>query len=289
MPKAKCINCQIHVPVQLLSLHVKGCPQTVDDSDSVCEVTNDPCEICPICNVPYPLKDLPLHASLCGEGPLGLPDLGMEPCTSSAASAFQSVLPMASPLSPGTDAWKSVQDPQKALQLFLEQLKQEGGRQSSLFLSLDATDNEEERDGALIRFYKEDRERNQWTAPFHCSIKPSPASHYTVWPHVSSANDDSEDDMPEETLTLLSSFLRRFIEQASSESLKNLMRFWVGWEVPPQHLKLEVVQSRGPNHLPTAATCSERLRLPNHYRKFEELRADLTVCLLSVDTGFGLV
>nr|XP_023665260.1 uncharacterized protein LOC111842646 isoform X2 [Paramormyrops kingsleyae] len=247
MPKAKCINCQIHVPVQLLSLHVKGCPQTVDDSDSVCEVTNDPCEICPICNVPYPLKDLPLHASLCGEGPLGLPDLGMEPCTSSAASAFQSVLPMASPLSPGTDAWKSVQDPQKALQLFLEQLKQEGGRQSSLFLSLDATDNEEERDGALIRFYKEDRERNQWTAPFHCSIKPS------------------------------------------SESLKNLMRFWVGWEVPPQHLKLEVVQSRGPNHLPTAATCSERLRLPNHYRKFEELRADLTVCLLSVDTGFGLV
>lgn len=32
MPKAKCINCQIHVPVQLLSLHVKECQQTV----SVC-------------------------------------------------------------------------------------------------------------------------------------------------------------------------------------------------------------------------------------------------------------
>ncbi|XP_062846985.1 uncharacterized protein LOC134309265 [Trichomycterus rosablanca] len=390
--------------------------------------------------------------------------------------------------------WKSVQDPQKALRLFLEQLKQEGGSQPSLILSLDSTDNDEQRDGSLIKFYKEDREKRQWAAPFRCSIKGDAAigvgvtrhvlslaiarlkhgfnlnfgnaaetllfegepehlvpaaspvllesdlfrmagrilghtvinggptlpglsqavvsaltsgqnemtksklcledcsdieqrntiglllkeewteeessrithlcldwcctvptkdtnkllifqqllSHAVlgrvtaqikqlrkgikdtgiwpliehrpdvvpllfptetdvqlttqlvlqsiIWPDARSAHDDSEDDdMPEETLTLLSAFFRRFVEQASSHSLKMLMRFWFGWEVPPRHLRLEVVQSRGPKHLPTAATCSERLRLPNHYKRFEELKADLMVCLLSVETGFGLV
>ncbi|KAL6490116.1 hypothetical protein MHYP_G00004610 [Metynnis hypsauchen] len=71
MPKAKCINCQVQVPVQLLSLHLQDCQQIVKDSDSDCEVTNDTTEICPICEVPYPIKDLPLHASFCGDAALG--------------------------------------------------------------------------------------------------------------------------------------------------------------------------------------------------------------------------
>ncbi|KAL6455277.1 hypothetical protein MHYP_G00362720 [Metynnis hypsauchen] len=121
-------------------------------------------------------------------------------------------------------------------------------------------------------------------------LTPQQVLQSILWPHARSTFEDSDDDdVPEETLTLVSACFRRFVEQASSDSLKVLMRFWVGWEVPPRRLKLEVVQSRGPKHLPTAATCSERLRLPNHYRKFEELEADLTVCLLSVETGFGLV
>ncbi|XP_076854577.1 uncharacterized protein LOC143509606 [Brachyhypopomus gauderio] len=47
MPKAKCKNCQIPVPVQLLSLHVKDCQQTVNVCDSDCEVANDQTELCP--------------------------------------------------------------------------------------------------------------------------------------------------------------------------------------------------------------------------------------------------
>ncbi|KAL6455281.1 hypothetical protein MHYP_G00362760 [Metynnis hypsauchen] len=121
-------------------------------------------------------------------------------------------------------------------------------------------------------------------------LTPQQVLQSILWPHARSTFEDSDDDdVPEETLTLVSACFRRFVEQASSDSLKMLMRFWVGWEVPPRRLKLEVVQSRGPKHLPTAPTCSERLRLPNHYRKFEELEADRTVCLLSVETGFGLV
>ncbi|KAL6459467.1 hypothetical protein MHYP_G00329390 [Metynnis hypsauchen] len=147
------------------------------------EVTNDTTEICPICEVPYPIKDLPLHASFCGEGLFSshLSDHGREPSTS---SAVQRVLPNPSPLAPGKNAWKSVQDPQEALQLFLEQLKQEAGSQPSLVLSLDATDSDEQRDGSLIRFYKEDREKSQWTAPFHCIIKGDAALGEGVMRHV---------------------------------------------------------------------------------------------------------
>ncbi|KAL6455278.1 hypothetical protein MHYP_G00362730 [Metynnis hypsauchen] len=169
MPKAKCINCQVQVPVQLLSLHLQDCQQIV--------------RICPVCEVPYPIKDLPLHASFCGEGLFSshLSDPGREPSTS---SAVQRVLPNPSPLAPGKNAWISVQDPQEALQLFLEQLKQEAGSQPSLVLSLDATDSDEQRDGSLIRFYKENREKSQWTAPFHCIIKGDAALGEGVMRHV---------------------------------------------------------------------------------------------------------
>ncbi|XP_076841986.1 uncharacterized protein LOC143486078 [Brachyhypopomus gauderio] len=494
MPKAKCNNCQIPVPVQLLSLHVKDCQQTVDASDSDCEVANDQTELCPICEVPYPVNSLPLHASSCGEEserPLSSHlDPGEEPSTSYAATMVQSVLTNASPLRPGIEAWKSIKDPQEALRFFLEQLKQEGESQPSLYLNLDATDDEQ-RDGSLIRFYKEDREKRQLTAPFHCMIKGDAAigvgvarhilslaisrlkhgfnlnfgnaaetllfegepehlvpaaspvllesdlfpmagrilghsvinggptlsglsravvsalmngqnemtksklclndcpdmeqretislllkeewteeessritrlcldwyctvptkhtnkllifqqllSHAVlgrvtaqikqlrkgikdtgIWPIIEHrpdvvpllfptdkdvqltpqlilqaimwpqpGSDSEDDDMPQETLTLLSEFFRRFVQRASPKSLKMLMRFWTGWEVPPRCLKLEVVQSRGPRHLPTSATCSERLRIPNHYRRFEELEDDLAVCIQSVETGFGLV
>ncbi|XP_049335358.1 uncharacterized protein LOC111196174 isoform X3 [Astyanax mexicanus] len=490
MPKAKCINCQIHVPVQLLSLHIQDCQKT--DTDSDCEITDDPSEICPICEVPYPVTDLPLHASFCGESS-HLHFRDTLPSTSSAASAVQSTLSTAYQLVPVIKEWKSVQDPQEAVQLFLEQLKQEGASQPSLLLSLDATDDDEQRDCSLIKFYKSDYEKSQWKAPFRCSIKgdaaigagvtrhvlssaiarlkhgfklnlgnaaetllfegepdhlvpaastvllesdlfrmagrilghsvinggptlsglsravvsaltncqkemtksklcledcpdteqrdtiglllkeewteeelsrinnlcldwyctvptkdtnkllifqqllshavlgrvtaqikqlqkgikdtgiwpliehrpevvpllfptetevqltPQQVLQSIIWPRARSNHDDSDDDMPEETIALLSAFFRRYIEEASSDRLKMLLKFWVGWEVPPQRLKLEFVQSRGARHLPTAATCSERLRLPNHYKKFEELKADLMVCLVSVDTGFGLV
>ncbi len=66
--------------------------------------------------------------------------------------------------------WKTVEHSQKVVQLFFEQLREEGKRQPSLFLSLDARDTDEERDRSLISFYKQ-REKNQWAAPFRCHIQ----------------------------------------------------------------------------------------------------------------------
>lgn len=76
---------------------------------------------------------------------------------------------------------------------------------------------------------------------------------------------------------------------ASPDLLRQLLRFWTGWEVLVESLSLEVVQSRGRNHLPTASTCYERLRIPDHYKTFASLQSDLMIGLRSVESGFGLI
>ncbi|KAK0133369.1 hypothetical protein N1851_031095 [Merluccius polli] len=44
---------------------------------------------------------------------------------------------------------------------------------------------------------------------------------------------------------------------ASPDLLRQLLKFWTGWEVPVKSLSLQVVKSRGRHHLPTASTCYE--------------------------------
>lgn len=56
------------------------------------------------------------------------------------------------------------------MQLFLEELRQGGVNQPPLMLTLNATEDDEDRDIALISFYKTDRAKSQWAAPFHCRI-----------------------------------------------------------------------------------------------------------------------
>ncbi|XP_016523364.1 uncharacterized protein LOC103133377 isoform X2 [Poecilia formosa] len=121
-------------------------------------------------------------------------------------------------------------------------------------------------------------------------ITPQMVLQSIIWPQAkqSDDSDDSDDDLEAET-TQVTGFFHQFLEEASSDNLRQLMRFWVGWEVPCQELKLEVIQSTGPNHMPTSSTCSERLRLPSHYSTYQALYADMMVCLKSVETGFGLV
>uniref|UniRef100_A0AAV2K1G3 HECT domain-containing protein n=1 Tax=Knipowitschia caucasica TaxID=637954 RepID=A0AAV2K1G3_KNICA len=112
------------------------------------------------------------------------------------------------------------------------------------------------------------------------------------WPYSEKRDDsdsDSDNDVPVETVSVTTGFLRTFIEQASSDHLRQLLKFWIGWEVPVGRLKLQVVKSRGMNHLPTSSTCFERLRIPNHYKTYQAFKADIMACLESVESGFGLV
>jgi len=68
-------------------------------------------------------------------------------------------------------AWKEVKDPQKAIELFLKQLKQGGEHRRTLLLTLEATDTDEEPDMSLISFYQHKRDNIRWAAPFRCRIQ----------------------------------------------------------------------------------------------------------------------
>lgn len=76
-----------------------------------------------------------------------------------------------------------------------------------------------------------------------------------------------------------------FSSIASQEDLRNLVRFWVGWELPPSNLKVEVVTST----YPVALTCFHKLRLPDHYQNYQKFHQDLVMALKSSVSGFGLV
>ncbi|TKS67419.1 hypothetical protein D9C73_001257 [Collichthys lucidus] len=87
-----------------------------------------------------------------------------------------------------------------------------------------------------------------------------------IWPEASIDSDDSEDEMSTTNINLISGFFRAFVKEASSDVLKGLMKFWTVWELPSPRLTFKVVRSRGHHHLPTASTCYERLRIPDHYK-----------------------
>ncbi|KAE8278882.1 hypothetical protein D5F01_LYC22461 [Larimichthys crocea] len=174
--------------------------------------------------------------------------------------------------------WKTAA-PSEAVHLFMEDLRRGGDHQPPLRLTLNAGDTDEERDGTLISFYKQRRETCQWAADFRCSIldvelTPQMVLKCIIWPEASIDSDDSEDEMSTTNINLISGFFRAFVKEASSDVLKGLMKFWTGWELPSPRLTFKVVRSRGHHHLPTASTCYERLRIPDHYKSGSALKLD---------------
>lgn len=72
---------------------------------------------------------------------------------------------------------------------------------------------------------------------------------------------------------------------ASPNILGQLVQFWVGWNVLPRHLDVEVVESI----FPGSSTCFHLLKLPGHYKDYTVFDRDIPAAIWSVDTGFGLV
>lgn len=102
-----------------------------------------------------------------------------------------------------------------------------------------------------------------------------------TWPGMLEDHEDEEDDCSLDDKCRVAGYLRSFIENgkvhlvqfnvfqhftvnvsslvlkdtnsvpASPANLKELMKFWTGWEVPPKELLVEVVDCR----LPKSSTC----------------------------------
>ncbi|KAL7404672.1 hypothetical protein ABVT39_017955 [Epinephelus coioides] len=104
-----------------------------------------------------------------------------------------------------------------------------------------------------------------------------------TWPKMTGTEDDDECSVSDKSR--ITGYLRQFIENASSDELKALVKFWVGWEAPTATLIVEVVDSS----LPKSSTCFETLHLPARYKDYMTFKKDLIACLQTSDTGFGLV
>lgn len=67
--------------------------------------------------------------------------------------------------------------------------------------------------------------------------------------------------------------------------LKQLVKFWVAWELPMKDMQVKVVQAEHP----TSSTCFCVLRLPAHYTTYDQFKKHLESCIATSDVGFGLV
>uniref|UniRef100_UPI0037E8F1A3 G2/M phase-specific E3 ubiquitin-protein ligase-like n=1 Tax=Semicossyphus pulcher TaxID=241346 RepID=UPI0037E8F1A3 len=102
------------------------------------------------------------------------------------------------------------------------------------------------------------------------------------WP---SQDQEEESDVSLEDACRITGYLRTFIENASPNLLGKLVRFWVGWDVLPRQLDVEVVESS----FPGSSTCFHLLKLPAHCKDYNIFERDILAAIWSVDTGFGLV
>lgn len=75
------------------------------------------------------------------------------------------------------------------------------------------------------------------------------------------------------------------ISVASPSVLGKLLQFWIGWNVLPRHLDVDVVES----NFPSSSTCFHLLKLPGHYKEYSNFERDILAAICSTDTGFGMV
>ncbi|XP_041845684.1 uncharacterized protein LOC121642799 [Melanotaenia boesemani] len=108
---------------------------------------------------------------------------------------------------------------------------------------------------------------------------------HIVWP-----GDDSDDDDDDAPYTLrvqneIAGFLRTFIETATPLQLSQLVKFWVGWEIPTGQMKVEVVKA---DYL-SSSTCFATLRVPGHFHEYSVFSKHVDSCIGTYATGFGLI
>lgn len=105
-----------------------------------------------------------------------------------------------------------------------------------------------------------------------------------IWPTPDS--DDEEDHISVEETCLVAGFLRDYIENGSSQELHNLLRFWTGWSIPPQHLYVEVSPEVT---MPVASTCMTTLKLPQKSSSYQTFKENLEASIRSTEFGFGMI
>ncbi|MEQ2267983.1 hypothetical protein XENORESO_013373 [Xenotaenia resolanae] len=107
---------------------------------------------------------------------------------------------------------------------------------------------------------------------------------------INNINWPKDEDIYENTLSLedhclIMSFLRRFIENGTSDILKSLPTFWTGWGVVYSNLQVEVIDCS----LPQSSICFLTLKLSKNHNNYEDFHQDLMASISSAYSGFGQI
>nr|XP_055026707.1 uncharacterized protein LOC129416429 [Misgurnus anguillicaudatus]XP_055026708.1 uncharacterized protein LOC129416429 [Misgurnus anguillicaudatus] len=117
------------------------------------------------------------------------------------------------------------------------------------------------------------------------SCTPEMLLSHISWHRGDDEDDDDDDEYSPDIKERITGYLKQFIETASSKDLKNLLKFWVGWERMEANVAVEIVKS----DFPKSSTCFCVLRLPGHYNDFQTFKKDLLMCIGTCKYGFGHV
>ncbi|XP_051996378.1 uncharacterized protein LOC127653648 [Xyrauchen texanus] len=122
-------------------------------------------------------------------------------------------------------------------------------------------------------------------------ILPEMVLERVIWPMTQNEDDEEDEDEDDQEVPLelkcqMASYLRMYIENATALDIEQLVTFWVGWAILPQHLYVEVSNSI---KMPTAFTCTEKINLPSHYTNYMDFQADLKAAMSTSESGFGLI
>ncbi|XP_059918486.1 uncharacterized protein LOC132463874 isoform X3 [Gadus macrocephalus] len=109
-----------------------------------------------------------------------------------------------------------------------------------------------------------------------------PSAITVIYENYMELKDDEDEEEDKGDICRISGYLRMFIENASSAERKSLLKFWTGWEMPAEKMKVEILNAA----LPSSIACFEKLRLPRHYVKFNTFRDELQACLSTVHSSF---
>ncbi|XP_073718147.1 uncharacterized protein [Misgurnus anguillicaudatus] len=117
------------------------------------------------------------------------------------------------------------------------------------------------------------------------SCTPEMLLSHISWHRSDDEDDDDDDEYSPDIKERITGYLKQLIETASSKDLKNLLKFWVGWERMEANMAVEIVKS----DFPKSSNCFCVLRQPGHYNDFQTFKKDLLMCIGTCKYGFGHV
>ncbi|XP_065109922.1 uncharacterized protein [Paramisgurnus dabryanus] len=115
-------------------------------------------------------------------------------------------------------------------------------------------------------------------------LEPEMILRRIIWPEPDSDQDEAHFNL--EQSCDVTAFLREYIQTGSPAELCELVKFWTGWAVLPQHLYVEVSPDLS---FPVASTCLTTLKLPLKCKTFLGFTQAMRAAVSSTKFGFGLV